>query len=185
MRMGRVSANIIVRSLCGSHSGCKRIHAIVNLFTAAMNNISRDPQVSGTRGSIQVDSSLYLLEVSWKDLGWGKIKIFGRPCTLWQAYIEVSLVPMLLYEATQKSESLPNTMHVSVCSQQQDSISLADWAVCCFPPDTLWTHPASFPDLPQLIIVSTQWSGNKAQTNLTHLILSPYNLLWWIIFLLF
>ena len=52
-------------SLCTHwHSGCKRIHAIVNLFTAAMNNISRDPQVSGTRGSIQVDSSLYLLEVS-------------------------------------------------------------------------------------------------------------------------
>lgn len=71
---------------------------------------------------------------------------------------------MLLYEATLKSESLLNTMPVhNVCSQEQDSISLADWAVCCFPPDTLWTNPTSLPDLP--IIVNTQWSGNKAQTN--------------------
>ena len=44
---GRVSAT----SLC-TRCGCKHIHDTMNLFTATMNNISRDPQVLGTRGSI-------------------------------------------------------------------------------------------------------------------------------------
>jgi len=56
--MGRVSANIIVHSLCRIQSGCKHIHAIVNLFTAAMNTCNISPRPTSVRNKRQYISRL-------------------------------------------------------------------------------------------------------------------------------